>query len=138
MPLARYSLYEQGEHLHISVWPGAPFLTRDISRFIALEGRVYSVAVGGVLGIDDIPDSFPLKRAVAKVRDRFLSGGTVIVAPDGSVVEGPIKNEETIVYADIDPDAVRAERQNFDAAGHYGRPDIFQLSVDRARTTKPD
>lgn len=133
MPLARYSLYAQGEHLHVATWPGAPFLTKDISRFTAMEGRVYVVAAGGVLTSSDIPDSFPLKEELVKVRDRYLSGGSILVAPDGEILAGPAKNEETILYAEIDARRVREERQNFDACGHYGRPDVFDLRIDRRR-----
>lgn len=133
MPLARYSLYAQGEQVHVATWPGAPYLTKDITRFIAMEGRVYSIAAGGVLRAKDIPDSFPLKAKLAEQGDRYLSGGTMIVAPDGSVLEGPAKDEETILYADLDMGVVAAERQNFDPSGHYGRPDVFDLRVDRRR-----
>jgi nitrilase len=133
MPLARYSLYAQGEQLHVATWPGSPWLTRDITRFIALEGRLYVISVGGVLAAGDIPDAFPLKEQMLEVRDRFLSGGTFIVGPDGEAIAGPVKNEETIAYADVDTRRVIEERQTFDAAGHYHRPDVFALSVNRDR-----
>ena len=133
MPLARYTMYAQGEQLHISTWPGAPWLTRDITRFIAMEGRVYAMAVGGVLTTNDIPDAFPLKNDLLEARDRYLSGGTMIVAPDGQTIEGPIEDDETILYADIDVSKVLEERQNFDPAGHYARQDIFDLKVNRRR-----
>ena len=133
MPLARFALYAQGEELHVSTWPGAPYLTKDISRFIAMEGRMFVVAAGGVLAADDIPDAFPLKGELLGARDRFLSGGTMVVAPDGTVIAGPVKNEETILYAELDRELVLKERQNFDPAGHYNRPDVFKLEVDRTR-----
>jgi nitrilase len=133
MPLARYALYCQGEDLHIATWPGSPKLTRDITRFIAMEGRLYVVSVGGILKEKDIPDSFPLKGKMIAQRDRFLSGGTFIVGPDGEAIAGPIKDEETIIYGDLDINLVRGERQNFDPAGHYSRPDIFNLRVNRMR-----
>lgn len=133
MPLARYSLYAQGEQLHIATWPGAPFLTRDITRFIALEGRVFVVSVGGILNAADIPDTFPLKRDLLEMNDRYLSGGTAIAGPDGTFIVEPIKDEETIAYADLDLKQVQQERQNFDPAGHYSRSDVFKLEVDRRR-----
>ena len=129
MPLARYSLYAQGEQLHIATWPGSPWLTRDITRFIALEGRVFVVSAGGVLAADDIPDRFPLKDRVLQTGDRFMSGGTYIVGPDGRGIEGPAKGEETILYADLEISTVLSERQNFDPAGHYHRPDVFDVRI---------
>lgn len=133
MPLARYALYSQGEDVHIATWPGSPRLTRDITRFIALEGRLYVISVGGVLKAKDIPDSFPLRDAMLSKRDRFMSGGTFIVGPDGETIAGPIKDEETILYCELDLNRIREERQNFDPAGHYSRPDIFELTVNRRR-----
>jgi len=133
MPLARYSLYAQGEQLHIAAWPGSPGITRDITRFVAREGRVYCVSVGGVLTANDIPDSFPLKEAALQEGSSYLSGGSMVVAPDGEVLAGPVADEETIVYADLDMNLVLEERQNFDPAGHYGRPDVFRVMVNRSR-----
>lgn len=133
MPLARYTLYAQGEELHVATWPGSPRLTQDITRFIAMEGRLYVLSVGGVLKEKDIPDSFPLKEAILAQRDRFLSGGTFLVGPDGEAIAGPIRNEETIVYGELDLARVKEERQNFDPTGHYSRSDVFSLTVSRKR-----
>lgn len=133
MPLARFSLYAQGEQVHVSTWPGAPHLTRDITRFIAQEGRVYSVAAGAVLREEHLPDDFPLREEVLAVRDRFLSGGSIVVAPDGEVIAEAAKHEETILFADLELERVLEARQNFDPAGHYNRPDLFRLEVDRRR-----
>jgi len=133
MPLARYTLYAQGEELHVATWPGSPWLTRDITRFIAMEGRLYVLSVGAVLQKKDIPDDFPLKDNLIEKNNRFLSGGTFLVGPDGKAIAGPIKDEETIVYGELDLNHVREERQNFDPSGHYSRPDIFSLSVSRKR-----
>jgi len=133
MPLARTAMYAQGAQLHIATWPGSPSLTRDITRFIAREGRLYVLSVGAVLRAEHIPEDFVLREAMLAEGDRFASGGTMIVAPDGTVLEGPIKDDETIVYADIDLDLVRQERHNFDPTGHYSRPDVLRLDVDRRR-----
>ena len=90
MPLARYSLYAQGEQLHIASWPSSLGLTNDISRFIAREGRVYCLSAGSVMTSDDIPADFPLRDEVVAERDRFLFGESMVVAPTGEVIVGPV------------------------------------------------
>ena len=134
MPQARNALYAQGEDLHVSVWPGNPRNTADITRFIALEGRVWSLAVNGLISLRDVPADFPLRDALeaAGVRD-YCTGGSAIAAPDGTWHVEPVVGDERLVLADLDPAAVRRERQNFDPTGHYSRPDVFRVDVDRSR-----
>jgi nitrilase len=134
MPLARAALYAAGENLHVALWPGADSITRDITRLIAREGRSYVLSVSGLLRAEDIPEDFP-------ERDRFVppqggvlyNGGSCLAGPDGQWLIEPILGEERVVLADIALDRVREERQNFDPAGHYARPDVFRLQVDRRR-----
>jgi nitrilase len=134
MPQARHALYAAGEDLHVSVWPGSPRLTRDITRFIALEGRVYSLAASGLLSLDDVPADFPLRDALTEQQvDVYHRGGSAIAAPDGTWIVEPVEDGEGLVVADIDPALVRAERQNFDVTGHYSRPDVFDVRIDRQR-----
>ncbi len=134
MPQARHALYAAGEDLHVSVWPGSARLTRDITRFIALEGRVYSLAASGLLSLDDVPADFPLRDALEEQRgDVYHRGGSAIAGPDGSWVVEPVEDREGLVVADIDLALVRAERQNFDVTGHYSRPDVFDVRIDRRR-----
>jgi nitrilase len=64
--------------------------------------------------------------------DKWLNpGDSVIVAPGGSVVAGPLHEEYGILYADCDPAAADAAHYTLDAAGHYNRPDVFSLTVRR-------
>jgi len=134
MPQARHALYADGEDIHVSVWPGNPGNTADIVRFIAIEGRVWSLAANGLLSVDDVPRDFPLYDALAETGPSAIrSGGSAIAAPDGSWVVEPLVDEERLVVADADLRAVREARQTLDATGHYGRPDVFDVSVDRSR-----
>jgi nitrilase len=136
MPLARAALYAQGEDLHVAVWPGSDYNTRDVTRFAAREGRSYVVASVGLMRRSDIGDHVPhaatIRRAVPPV---LGNGGSGICGPDGEWIVPPVTGKETLIVAKVDHARVREERQNFDAAGHYGRPDVTHLTVDRRRQT---
>lgn len=133
MPLARTALYSQGTQVHVAAWPGSAAITRDISRFMALEGRVFVVSSGAVLRGEHIPDDFVLKQAMLEESDVFSSGGAIIVAPDGSTLAEAEPGEETIIYAELDLEMIGRERHNFDPTGHYSRPDVLRLMVNRQR-----
>lgn len=134
MPQARHGLYADGEELHVSVWPGNPVNTADIVRFIAIEGRVWSLGACGILSRDDVPKDFPFYDVLVELGVTMLRrGGSAIAAPDGSWLVEPVLDEERLVIADIDTSAVREARQTLDVAGHYGRPDVFDVRIDRSR-----
>ena len=136
MPLARTALYAQGENLHVAVWPGSLRNTIDLTRHIALENRMYVLSVSGVMRQTDITDDVPHHELIRQQAPAFLSnGGSCVAAPDGSWVIEPIIEHEAVVSATIDLNEVRKERQNFDPSGHYARPDVFDLTVNRQRQT---
>lgn len=134
MPLARSAMYAQGEDLHVAIWPGNERNTRDITRFIAMESRSYVLSVSGLMRKKDMPVKTPhLDVIQADCPDRLADGGSCIAAPDGSWLVEPVTGTEQLVVASLDHQLVRAERQNFDPAGHYGRPDVTRLKVNRKR-----
>lgn len=134
MPLARAALYAQGEDLHVAVWPGSERNTRDITRFIARESRSYVISVSGLLTRDVIPSGTPHRDLmIANCPETLASGGSCIAGPDGEWVIEPASGEERLLVAAIDHRRVREERQNFDPAGHYSRPDVMQLKLHHER-----
>ncbi len=134
MPLTRAALYAQGEDLHIACWPGSVRNTEDLTSVLAKEGRSYCVSVSSLMRDSDVPNDMPfaneIKSAIGSVA---ANGGSCIAAPDGSWLLAPEAGVENIRYAEIDPQKVREERQNFDPAGHYSRPDVTRLIVNRKR-----
>jgi nitrilase len=133
MPQARHALYADGEDLHVSIWPGSAQGCTDATRFIALEGRVFSLAASGIIDYSEVPSDFPLRAQLRDAPPSTHDGGSAIAGPDGSWLAEPVVGEERVVTAEISLAAVRAARQNLDPAGHYSRPDVFRVSVDRQR-----
>ncbi|WP_348723165.1 carbon-nitrogen hydrolase family protein [Tenacibaculum sp. 190524A05c] len=134
MPLPRTALYAQGENLHIAVWPGAERNTFDITKFIAKESRSFVVSVSGFMSIDDFPKDTPNYDVIIKDAPKILAnGGSCISGPDGEWVIPPIVGEEGLFAGEIDYQKVLEERHNFDCVGHYSRPDVTKLTLNRER-----
>jgi len=134
MPLSRAALYAQGEDLHVSVWPGGLHNTHDLPCLIAKESRSYVIAVSGLMRPSDFPaDTLALEEMLADGAAFLANGGTAIAGPDGRFLVEPVVGREALVVAELDHARVRGERQNFDVAGHYARPDVTRLVVNRRR-----
>ena len=134
MPLPRAALYGLGENLHIAVWPGSDHNTKDITRFIARESRSYVVSVSSLMRKNDFPKNTPhLDEIIKNAPDNLANGGSCIAGPDGEWIIEPVLNKEGLIIQTIDFNRVYEERQNFDPVGHYSRPDVTKLSVNRER-----
>jgi len=131
MLLSRATLYAQGENLHVAVWPGSERNTKDITRFIALESRSYVASVSGLLRPEDVGAGE--WREAVRAAGVSANGGSCLAGPDGEWIIAPAAAEEGVYVASIDYRRVLEERQNFDPAGHYSRPDVTSLRVDRRR-----
>ena len=136
MPLPRTALYGQGENLHVAVWPGGVHNTKDITRFIARESRSYVISVSSLMQTSDFPKDTPhLDKILEKAPKVLADGGSCIAGPDGEWIVEPIANKEGVFYEVLDFNRVLEEHQNFDPVGHYSRPDVTKLTVNRERQT---
>jgi nitrilase len=132
MPLARFAIFAQGCEIYIApTWDeGDTWLAT--MRHIALEGRCWVLGNGSSMRGKDIPRDFPDRsRLFPDLEAWFNPGDSVIVDPSGKVVAGPLHEKHGILYADCDPARASAAKRTLDVAGHYGRPDIFRLEVNR-------
>jgi nitrilase len=132
MPLARFAIFAQGCEIYVApTWDeGDTWLAT--MRHIALEGRCWVLGNGSSMRGKDIPRDFPDRsRLFPDLEAWFNPGDSVIVDPSGRVVAGPLHEKHGILYADCDPARAAAAKRTLDVAGHYGRPDIFRLEVNR-------
>ncbi len=134
MPLSRMALYGLGENVHVAVWPGMERNTIDITRFIALEARSFVISVSGLMRREDFPADTPhLERILEAAPPVLANGGSCIAGPDGQWILAPVVDTEDVLVATLDVNRVLEERQNFDPSGHYSRPDVTRLVVNRER-----
>lgn len=131
MPLARYALYAQGIEIFVNpTWDyGETCLASQ--RHIAREGGTWVIGVATALEGSDIPPDFPERDRLFKPDEWINDGGATVIKPDGAIAAGPHNRRKDILYADIDVEEARRARRSLDVSGHYARPDIFSLSVDR-------
>jgi nitrilase len=128
MPLARFALYESGVEIYVASTADDGDAWQSTLVHIARESRAFVVAPSHFQRASSYPDDFPL-RELLEGSDVIGRGGSAILAPDGSYLAGPLFSEEGILYAELDPARLAAERQRFDPAGHYHRPDVLELRV---------
>lgn len=134
MPLARYALYCQGVEVYIAPtydsgegWIGS-------LQHIAREGCCWVIGSGNLLRASDIPEDFPSKSELYPDPQEWVNpGDSLVIAPGGEIVAGPMRQEQGILYHEIDPTKAADAKRAFDVAGHYACPDVFTLHVDRQR-----
>ena len=126
MPLARFSLYESGVEIYLASTADDGDAWQATLVHIARESRAFVVAPAHFQRASAYPEDFPLRAELADV-DVIGRGGSAILGPDGAYLAGPLYDEEAILYAELEPARLYEERQRFDPAGHYHRPDLLGL-----------
>jgi nitrilase len=131
MPLARYALYAQDLEIFVNpTWDNGETCLVTL-RHIAREAGCWVIATATALQGGDLPADFPDRDRLYKPDEWINDGDAVVINPAGTVAAGPLHREKGILYAEIDVEAARRARRSLDVCGHYSRPDIFSLAVNR-------
>ncbi len=131
MPLARYAIYSQGVEIYIAPTYDSGDDWIASLQHIAREGCCWVVGCGNLLRGSDIPADFPQKDTLYPDAGEWINpGDSVVIAPGGELVAGPMREEAGILYCSIEPEKVGIARRALDVTGHYSRPDIFELHVN--------
>ncbi len=134
MPLARFALYAQGMDIHIAPTYDSGATWTGTLRHIVCEGGYWVIGAGAALRNRDLPEDFPEGDRLYPPKEDWINpGDSVVIAPGGKIQAGPLNREQAILYAELDPALSALARRDFDVAGHYARPDVFTLKVNRQR-----
>jgi len=129
MPLARTAIYAQGVDFWVAPTADARDAWQATMRHVALEGRCYVLSSNQYVRRQDYPED--LQPLLDTQAEELCRGGSVIVSPLGEVLAGPAFGGEEMLVAEIDTREIARARYDFDPVGHYARPDVFRLDVDR-------
>ncbi len=134
MPLARFALYAQNIDIYVApTWDSGETWLATMQH-IAREAGCWVIGCATALEAADIPEDVPFRGDLFPNADEWINpGDAVVYRPFGGVAAGPMHQEKGMLTAEIDVEAVRASRRKFDVSGHYARPDIFTLNVNRDR-----
>jgi predicted amidohydrolase len=131
-PLARQALHDSGEDVHVATWSavvGVNGMHQQASRCYAFEARCHVVAAGQLMRASALPETLEVGPNVEGPEQWILSGGSAIIAPDGSYLAGPLYDEEGTLLAELDYGRNVEEAMTLDVSGHYQRPELFEFRV---------
>jgi nitrilase len=142
-PLAIFALTAEGTRIHVMSWPnhfpvsGDPLRNRVAvdSQAFAQMSKAFVISACGTVDERMIEMLQPNVEAETFLRSPDCSGGSVIVAPNSRIIAGPMGAEEGILYAECNLELGVQMKLRHDFAGHYNRPDIFHLQINRAAPT---
>jgi nitrilase len=130
MPLARMSIYAKGVGIYVAPTADSRDSWQATMRHIACEGRCFVLGCNQFVTRSMYPADLPGLQDLADQPEILCRGGSVMVSPLGEVLAGPLFDQEGILYADLDMSLVARSKLDFDAVGHYARPDVFRLIVN--------
>ena len=138
MPLARAATYADGVRIYLAPTADCRGAWQATLQHIAVEGRCFVLGCNQYVTRGDYPDDLPegCREELAAQPEEICSGGSAIVSPLGNLLAGPLFGAEGVLTADLDLDEIARATFDFDAVGHYARPDVFTLNVDR-RARRP-
>jgi nitrilase len=132
MPLARSALYAQGVQIYVAPTYDSGDRWLATMQHIAREGSCWVIGSGCALQGRDLADELLVKAALYPNADEWINpGDSVFVAPGGKIVAGPLHERFGMLFAEIDLERVGLAQRSLDVSGHYARPDIFRLQVNR-------
>ncbi len=130
MPLLRAALYAAGVQIYCAPTADARDTWLATMRHVALEGRCFVLSSNQFATRADYPSDYPAFE-LEDPATPVCNGGSCIIDPLGRVLAGPAFNAPALLTAELDLDEIPRAQLDFDVAGHYARPDVFQLRVDR-------
>ncbi|MBI1418201.1 MAG: carbon-nitrogen hydrolase family protein [Limimaricola sp.] len=134
MPLARFALYAQNIDIYVApTWDSGDTWLATMQH-IAREGGCWVVGCATALEAADVPQDLPYRDELFPDPAEWINpGDAVVYKPFGGLAAGPMRNEKGLLIVEIDVPAAAASRRKFDASGHYARPDVFTLSINRTK-----
>lgn len=137
MPLARMSVYKAGVQIYLAPTADARKTWTSTMQHIACEGRCFVLGCNQYFNKSDYSDEY--QEMVKNEPDQLSEGGSIIVSPNGDIIEGPLFGEEGVLVADLNLDDVTKFKLDFDVIGHYSRNDVFKLDIkDQPQIIKED
>ena len=127
MPLARHALFQKGIEIYLAPTADSRDSWQASMRHIALEGRCFVLGCNQYVRKSDYPSR--LQSQLQSSGEVLCRGGSVIYSPLGKKLAGPLYDQAGILYTDLDFEEIIKSKLDFDAVGHYARPDIFELHV---------
>ena len=130
MPLARMAMYAKGVEIYLAPTADGRERWQATLQHIAIEGRCFVLGCNQYATRSQYPDDLEIADELESWPERLCRGGSAIYSPSGECLAGPCYDEEGILVADLDPAEITRGKFDFDAVGHYARPDVFRLEVD--------